>query len=57
MGWSLNWLQFIKVNHNAVPKETLVEISFSLIYQNLIRLISARTATAKERKDYEENVK
>jgi len=38
-------------------KGRLLIVIFTERKQNLIRLISARNATAKERKDYEENIK
>ena len=38
-------------------KNRILIVIFTERKQNLIRIISARTATSKERKDYEENVK
>jgi len=45
----------IIIGHSG--KGRLLVVIFTERKQNIIRLISARTATVKERKDYEENVK
>ncbi len=45
----------IIIGHST--KNRILIVIFNERKQNLIRIISARTATSKERKDYEENVK
>jgi uncharacterized protein len=52
---SINEKRELIIGHSS--KGRLLIVIFTEKKQNLIRLISARIATNKERKEYEENVK